>query len=145
MLATLAGAALIASYFATVIYVTTKQASCDDLAAGQRLAGDCRKTGGDQHSVAFVLLGLVVLAMTALALARRAQGAQAVIVIVGIVAFAIALLDDLPQSTRNGAIGIEFVQASAHKGAGLWLELGGGALAAAAGVGGIALGRRPVE
>ncbi len=132
--AALAAAALVLSAFTTVIYVSVASASCDDLAGPA--ASQCSQSGFHRHSVAFVLLGVLVLAMATLALARHVPGPYLVILLAGVAAIAIALVNDLPASGRAGAIGLQFTDAHANKGLGLWLEAAGGALAAVVGLAG---------
>lgn len=124
--------ALMASYFTTVVYVTTGSASCVDLATAAHSA-DCVKTGGDQHSVAFILLGVAVLALVTFALARGVVPAATAVVVVGAIALLIALIGDLPQASKTGFVG-HVVPGTAHAGTGLWLEIVGGALAIASGL-----------
>jgi LPXTG-motif cell wall-anchored protein len=130
-LALAAAGALIASYFATVVYVTTRTASCQDLATPLHSA-DCVKTGGDQHSIAFILLGLALLALAGIVVARGVRTAAAGIAAIGAAALLIALIADLPQTHRAGALASDFSAAKAHAGAGLALEIAGGALAVVA-------------
>ena len=52
---------------------------------------------------------------------------------VGLIALLIALIVDVPQTGRTGVLAGDFTAGTAHAGAGLWLELVGGALAIAAG------------
>jgi LPXTG-motif cell wall-anchored protein len=127
-LALAAASALVASYFSTVVYVTTKTASCVDLATPAH-AADCAKTGGDQHSIAFILLGVAVLGLALLFVARRMRLASLAIGVVGLVALLIALVGDVPQTGRTGVLSGDFTAGTAHAGSGLWLELVGGGLA----------------
>jgi len=60
--------------------------------------------------------------------------AAAALVAIGVVAVVITLVSDVPESAETGAIGRSFEGAKGSKGIGLYLELVGGALAAAAGV-----------
>ncbi|GAC1317704.1 MAG: hypothetical protein NVSMB25_05870 [Thermoleophilaceae bacterium] len=133
--------ALVASTFATVVQVSVSQASCVDLAGPA--ASECTKTGFDQHSAALPLLALLVLAMGLLRAAHHAPGPALVVAACGAVAIAIALIVDVPQASRTGALGPEYTQAAAHAGNGLWLELAGGVLAIAAGALGYRLRRQP--
>jgi len=131
-LALAAASALVASYFSTVVYVTTKTASCVDLATPAH-AAECAKTGGDQHSIAFILLGVAVLALAFVFVLRGLALAPLGIAAVGLIALLIALIVDVPQTGRTGVLAGDFTAGTAHAGAGLWLELVGGALAIAAG------------
>src|SRR5947209_1307909 len=142
-LALAAASALFASYFSTVVYVTTKTASCVDLATPAH-AADCAKTGSDQHSIAFLLLGVAVLALALLFALRGVRLAALAIAALGVVALLIALIGDVPQTGRSGVLAGDFTAGTAHAGSGLWLELIGGALAiVAAARPAVVAGRRP--
>ena len=62
---------------------------------------------------------------------------------IGLIVLALALIRDPPETSRTGAIGPRFEGATGEKGAGLGLELAGGALALGAGA--IGLSRRDPE
>lgn len=127
-LAAAASATLIASYFATVLYVTTQTASCIDL-AGPAHSAQCVKTGADQHSIAYLLLGLAVLALGLVLVGWRVSLTAWGIAAIGVAAILIALVADLPQKGRTGVLATDFSAGTVHAGAGLWLEVVGGVLA----------------
>jgi hypothetical protein len=107
-------------------------ASCKDL-ADPALEDACEQTGGEQHSFALVPVALLVVAMAVGGGLGGSRPAGWALVGAGVVVLAIALLGDLPDTTKTGAIGSSFTSAEAQKGPGFWFELGGGALALAAG------------
>jgi len=138
-----AGVLAIVAEFSTVSYVTVVTATCEDL-ADPRLADRCRLEGNERHSWAFALLGGFAMLMAWGATVGRSRPAAAALVLVGGVILALGFFRDLPETTKTGLIG-EAYEATAHKGAGLWLELASGVLMIA--VGGLALAqlRRPAE
>ena len=131
----------IVAEFSTISYVTVVTATCEDL-ADPRLADRCRLEGGERHSWAFALLGAFAILMAWGAAVGRSRPAAAALVVVGVVILALGFARDLPETTKTGLIG-EAYEATAHKGTGLWLELGSGALMIASGVGTFMLLRRP--
>ena len=130
-LAVAAAVALILSYFEAVVYVTVAGGIGCQESAPPALAGECPKSGADQHSVAFILLGVLVLVMGAIALVARSRAAGSVLALTGAVALAIALSGDLPQTLETGHVR-DVTQAAAHAGFGFWLEVVGGCLAISA-------------
>jgi hypothetical protein len=137
-LAVAAGLAMIAADLLLVFSVEVGATSCEATASPD-VSDLCATSGGERHSYALVLLGLFTLAMAWGATAGRSRPAGVALVVVGAVVLAIALLGDLPDAYSEGIIGTRYEAASASPGAGLWLELAGGALAVAAGA--LRLGR----
>lgn len=129
-----AGVVLFASLISTVASVDVANGSCEVIYdSNPDLAKGCSLSGYERHSIAFVLLGLIALAMAFGAGPARSRGAAWALVVVGAVAVLVALLSDLPVTNDTGAIGRDFEGATAGAGTGLWLELIGGVLALAAG------------
>lgn len=91
-------------------------------------------TGGENHGYALLVVAAVAAAMTALAL-RGARPPALAVAALGVVALAIALFVDLPDTRAAGELpeSLAYEQARARAGAGLWLELLGGALLVLAG------------
>ena len=128
-----AGAVLmIASEFATLRSVKVLTASCSDL-ADPSLRGSCVTHGGEDHSYALVLMGIVALVMTWGAVFGRSRPAAIALMVIGAAVLAIALITDVPDIHKTGVLGERFDSAHAEAGPGLWLEIGGGALALVAG------------
>jgi hypothetical protein len=117
-------------------------ASCKDL-ADPALEDACETTGGEQHSFALIPVALLVIVMAVGAGLGGSRPAGVALVGAGVVVLAIALLGDLPDTTKTGEVGSSFTSAEATKGPGFWFELAGGALALAAGA--LRLLRRPGE
>ena len=137
---TAAGVLLILTEVSHIRYITTLTASCDDL-AGPRLRDSCLIVGHESHHWGFAILGLFVVLMTFGAAVGKSRPASYALLAAGLIALAITLLKDLPDTTRTGQVGVAFADATAHKGTGFWLELIGSVLAIAAGA--FALVRRP--
>ena len=127
-----AGLLMILTEFSTLAHVEVLTASCQDLAQPE-LADTCETSGGEQHRYALLLLGLLTIAMTLAAVLLGLRTAAAALMLIGIVVLAVALIGDLPDTRREGAIGVRFTEAEAKKGAGFTYELIGGALAAIVG------------
>jgi hypothetical protein len=124
----LAGALLtIVADFATLRSVEVLTASCGDL-ADPGLRTSCVTHGGEEHSYALVLIGVVAIAMTWGATLGRSRPAAAALAFLGGAVLAIALLTDVPDIHKTGVLGERFERARASAGPGLWLELAGGSL-----------------
>lgn len=136
-----AGVMAIVAEFSTISYVTVITATCEDL-ADPRLADRCRLEGSERHSWAFALLGGFAILMAWGATVGRSRPAAAALVVVGLVLLGLGFLRDLPEAGKTGLIG-EAYEATAHKGAGLWLELAAGVLMVAVGVAALLLLRGP--
>jgi hypothetical protein len=129
-----AGALLmIAAEFATLRSVKVLTASCSDL-ADPSLRGSCVTHGGEEHSYALVLLGIVTLLMAWGAVIGRSRPAALALAILGAAVVVIALATDVPDIHKTGVLGDRFESAHATAGPALWMEIVGGALVFAAGV-----------
>src|SRR3954468_16001399 len=129
----LAGAVvMIVSEFTTLRSVHVLTASCSDL-ADPSLRGACVTHGGEEHSYALVLMGLVAALMTWGAAFGRSRPAAVALIVIGAAVVAIALLTDVPDIHETGVLGQRFDAAHAEAGPGLWLEIASGALVLAAG------------
>ena len=141
-LAALAGILMVAADLSTIYSIDVISASCDDL-ADSRLADECAPSGGDRHTYALLLLGLLTLAMAWGAAAGRSVPAAFALLGVGVLVLAISLIGDLPDVNETGAIGRNFDEAKAHPEKGFYMEIAGGLLALVAG--GLALRLRRSE
>jgi hypothetical protein len=124
--------ALILSDFLNLYHVDVVTAKCSNL-ADPSLADACTTTGGEHHGYALLVLGVLALLMTWGAAAGGSRPAGAALIAIGAAALLIAILVDLPDVHKTGVVGARFADAEANPGAGLWLELVGGALVAIAG------------
>jgi hypothetical protein len=93
-----------------------------------------RVTGHAQHDFALLLLGLVALAMLAVAL-RGSRVAMLALTAVGVAAVLAGPVADRHDVSSTGLIGDEYAGATAHAGAGCRLEAVGAVLLVAAGGG----------
>ena len=126
-----------------IVEIDVTGAGCEDAVADPAQAENCEITGADQHSFALVALAVLTAAMAVGAGLGGSRPAAAALIGTGAVVLAIALLGDLPDTTKTGEIGSSFTSASAVKGPGFWFELAAGGLAVAAGA--LALLRRRVS
>ena len=130
-----AGLLLVISEFSTIASVQLRHGtSCEVINdSDPSLADRCSLSGFERHGGAFILLGLLAGAMAWGAGVGRSRPAALALLAIGALVVVLALTLDLPQTHRTGAIGRNFEGASGKAGAGLYLELLGGALAAGAG------------
>src|SRR3954452_6521261 len=133
---------MIVSEFTTLRSVKVLTASCSDL-ADPSLRGSCVTHGGEEHAYALVLLGLVTALMAWGAAVGRSRPAGIALLAIGAAVVAIALITDVPDIHKTGVLGERFDSAHAEAGPGLWLEIGGGGLALAAGAMAAVARRRP--
>jgi hypothetical protein len=141
VLGLLAAILMVVSEFATLRTVKVLTASCSDL-ADPSLRGSCVTHGGEEHAYALVLLGVVTVFMAWGAAIGRSRPAGLALIAIGAAVVAIALLTDVPDIHKTGVLGERFDSAHAEAGPGLWLEIGSGALALAAGVMAVTARRR---
>ena len=137
----IAGLLLVVSEFSTIAKVDVASGSCEVISdSDPKLADRCSLSGFERHGGAFLLLGLMAGAMAWGAGVGGARPAAMALLAIGGLVLALSLALDLPQTHKTGAIGRNFEGAKGKAGAGLYLELLGGALAA--GVGLVRLSRR---
>jgi hypothetical protein len=132
---------MVVSEFVTLRSVKVLTASCSDL-ADPSLRGSCVTHGGEEHSYALVLLGVVTVLMAWGAVMGRSRPAGAAMALLGAAVLVIALVTDVPDIHKTGVLGERFDSAHAEAGPGLWMEIVAGALVFAAGVVAAAV-RRP--
>ena len=126
---------MVLTEFTTVVSIDVASGSCEVINdSNPELAEQCTQTGFERHSIVFLLLAVAVLVMALGAGPGRSRPAAVALVAFGALAVGIALLSDVPEAGRTGAIGRDFEGATASAGAGLWLEIVAGVLAALAGV-----------
>jgi hypothetical protein len=123
---------MIASEFVTLRSVKVLTASCSDL-ADPTLRGSCVTRGGEEHSYALVLMGVVALLMVWGAVIGRSRPAALALLAIGAAVVAIALVTDVPDIHKTGVLGDRFDSARAEAGPGLWMEIAGGGLVFVAG------------
>ena len=134
-LAVAGGLLLIVTEFLTVASVDVASGSCAVIQdSNPELADRCELSGLERHGAALILLGLLAIAMGVGAGLGRSRPAAWALAAVAAIVLIIGLAFDLPVTGRSGAIGRDFVGATASPGAGLFTELIGAALVGAAGV-----------
>jgi hypothetical protein len=127
-------AALVGATFTTVIRITVGTTT--------RLASlDTHLSGWDRHGPALLVIAAFALVMLAGASGGGARPAMAALAVCGAAALGVALGFDLPHLDDTGRVGRLYDDASAAAAAGFWLELAGGVLLVAAGLGMLAAGR----
>jgi hypothetical protein len=137
-----AAALLFASEFSTVASVDVASGSCEVIQdTDPALADRCQLSGFERNGGSFLLVGAVIAAMGWGAGVGRSRPAAVALLVLGVVVVVWSLAVDLPVTNQTGALGESFEGASASAGAGLWLELLAGALAAGAGVAALFLQR----
>jgi hypothetical protein len=130
----LAGLLLILSEFTTIASVDVAHGSCEVINDTNRSIADrCSLTGLERHGGAFLLFGVLAVAMAWGAGIGGSRPAAVALAAIGAAVIIWSLALDLPQTNDTGAIGRNFADAKASAGPGLYLELLGGALAMAAG------------
>ena len=135
LLALAAALLLFAAEFTTIASVDVGSDSCEVINdSSPALADRCELSGWERHGGALALLALVA-AGAGFLVSRPGAGAPAaaMLAIIGLLVFAIALIGDLPETSETGAIGRDFDGATAQAGLGFFLELTGGALCLLAG------------
>jgi hypothetical protein len=129
-------ALLLAAELAPVYTIDVNGLPCEP--AEPTLADLCSPSGGNRHSYALLVLGLLAAVMAWGAGVGRSAPAALALTVVGLAVFAIVLIGDLPDVTETGEIGLRFEQAEASPASGFYLSLLGGAAALLAGVIGLA-------
>ncbi len=129
----LAGAvSLVLAEFSTIASVEIPGRTCSEV-ADLRAVDRCELSGFERHGGALLLLGALAGLMAVGAGRGQSRPAAVAIVAIAIVALGLAILGDLPEAGEVGAIGISYEGAAGKAGTGLYLEIAGGVLLAAAG------------
>jgi hypothetical protein len=126
---------LITAEFAPVYTIDVGGLPCDRVEF--TLTDLCAPSGGERHSYALAILGLLALVMAWGASIGDSRPAAAALALAGAAALAIVLIGDLPDVNQTGEIGLRFDEAEASPANGFYLSLLGGALALAGGVVGL--------
>lgn len=130
----IAGLLLVISEFSTIASVDVGHGSCEVINdENHELADRCSLSGFERHGGAFLLLGVIAGAMAWGAGVGGSRPAGVALLAIGALVIALSFALDLPQTHKTGAIGRNFEGAMAKPGAGFYLELLGGGLAAGAG------------
>lgn len=141
LLGVVAGVLLAAAEFLPTLRIEVGGLPCP---ADFTLVDDCEPTGGDRHSYALVLLGVLAVVMAFGAGVGRSVPAAIALGVIGLVAVGIAILSDLNYVNDTGIVLTSTVEEGvATASTGLWVELAGGVVAIAASV--VALARLRLE
>jgi hypothetical protein len=125
---------ILISEFSTIAAVDVAHGSCKVINdANPALADRCTLSGFERHGGAFLLLGLIALAMAWGAGIGRSRPASLALIVAAAIVIGFALLSDLPQTSKTGAIGRDFADATASPGPGFYMELVGAVLIGAVG------------
>lgn len=150
ILALVAALLLVFAELSTIASVDVAGSSCEVLNdSSPELADRCELSGWERHGGALVLLALVAGGAGVAGLRRFDAGGRGdadapdrrgidmtiggILLAVGAVVLAIALIGDLPETNETGAIGFDFEGATGSAGLGFYLELTGGVLCLIAG------------
>jgi hypothetical protein len=141
-----AGAMAIVAEFSTIAKITVVTAGCEDL-AGPQNADDCLQLGHERHGYALLLLGALAILMAWGAAVGRSRPAAIALIVTGAVVLGLGFARDYPEGGKTGGIGVEYAQAEAERGAGVWLELASGVLMVGVGAAALLLlrGREPED
>jgi hypothetical protein len=123
---------ILVTEFATIAKIDIGGATCSSAAEASQDA--CRISGFEQHGGAFLLLGLLGLVMALGAGRGASKPAASALVAIGAVVLAFGIIRDLPKTNQTGLIGLNYDEAKAGPGTGLYLEIVGGVLCIGAGV-----------
>ena len=137
----LVGAVLvILAEFSTIVRVDVlTTGTCEEI-ADTKLRDACDSGGFEQHGGAFILLGVAALAMTWGAARGASRPAALALVAIGVVVLAFSLIRDVPKADDAGLVGLQYEEAEAKPGRGLYMEIVGAGLLM---LGGLVRLRRP--
>lgn len=135
LLGVLAAVLMAGSLLATVVSIDVAAGSCEVINdVDPELADGCVQTGVERHGLVYFILAVAVTGMAWGAARGPSRPAAAALVALGALSLAIAVASDVPAADETGVIGRDFAGAEARAGAGLWMEVAAGTLAAAAGL-----------
>ena len=128
---------LVDAELSTIAAVEIPGRTCREV-ADVRAVDRCSLTGLERHGGALLLLGAIAILMAVGAARGRSRPAAAALVAIGGLVLALALVSDLPETSRTGVVGITYEGAEGKPGSGFYVEILAGALLVAAGVLGLA-------
>ena len=130
---------LVIAEFSTVASVEIPGRTCREI-ADVSAVDRCTLSGFDRHGGAFLLLAALAALMTVGAARGGSRPAALALLAVAAVVLGLALIRDLPETKRTGAVGITYEGAKGSPGRGFYLEIAAAVLLAGAGA--VALRRR---
>ena len=101
--------------------------TCEEI-ADPKVRDACDAGGFEQHGGAFILLGVAALAMAWGAARRASRPAATALVAIGVVVLAFSLIRDVPKANDTGLVGLQYEEAEAKPGRGLYMEIVGAGL-----------------
>ena len=101
--------------------------TCEEI-ADPKVRDACDSSGFEQHGGAFILLGVAALAMAWGAGLGASRPAAAALVAIGAVVLAFSLIRDVPKADDTGLVGLQYEEAEAKPGSGLYMEIVGAGL-----------------
>ena len=101
--------------------------TCEEI-ADPKVRDACDSGGFEQHGGAFILLGVAALAMTWGAGRGASRPAALALVAIGAVVLVFSLVRDVPKADDTGLVGLQYEEAEAKPGRGLYMELAGAGL-----------------
>ena len=117
---------VILAEFSTIVRVDVlTTGTCEEIADAE-LRDACDSGGFEQHGGAFVLLGAVALLMTWGVVRGGSLPAALALMGIGVVILVFSLVRDVTKTDDTGLVGLQYEQADAKAGSGLYMELAGG-------------------
>ena len=107
--------------------------TCEEI-ADPNVRDACDSNGFEQHGGAFILLGIAAIAMAWGAGRGASRPAATALVAIGAVVLAFSLIRDVPKANETGLVGLQYDEAQAGAGTGLYLEIIGAGLLALSGL-----------
>jgi hypothetical protein len=142
VLGVVGGVLVVLAEVSTIVKVDVLTAgTCEEIAESS-LRDSCDTSGFEQHGGAFLLVGLLAMVMAVGAALRSSRPAAVALLVLGAIVLVISLTRDLPKTDETGRVGLQFEEAEAKPGTGLYLEFIGGGLVALAGLRGVAQRRQ---
>lgn len=124
---------LIFAELSTVVSIDVlSTGTCEEIADPQ-VRDACSVSGIEQHGGALIVLGLLALAMAFGAARGSSRPAALALIGIAVIVVGLTVLRDIPATAETGLVGLRYEAAEAGAGRGLYLELAGAALCAAAG------------
>jgi hypothetical protein len=138
LLGVLGAVLVMAAELSTIVRVEVLTAGTCEEIADSELRDSCDTSGFEQHGGAFFLIGAVAIAMAIGAARGASRPAALALIVLGAIVLVISLSRDVPKADETGRVGLQFEEAEAQPGRGLYLEVIGGGLIALAGLRGVA-------
>jgi len=133
-LAVIGGILVVVAELSTIVRVDVlTTGTCEEI-ADPKVRDACDAGGFEQHGGAFILLGVAALAMAWGAGRGASRPAAIALVAIGAVVLAFSLIRDVPKTNDTGLVGLQYEEAEAKAGSGLYMEISGAGLIMLAGL-----------